>query len=133
MAPSGSLAADSATAACCTGEVCRCVDCACSSFLATRLDEEAAVPLSEGFAALADPVRLRLVSLLATATDGTACVCDLIAPLGKSQSTVSHHLKVLTDAGLVTGDKQGRMTFYRLVEQRLDELKTALTKEHRHE
>jgi ArsR family transcriptional regulator len=82
---------------------------------------------------LADPVRLRLVSLLATAPTGAACGCDLIAPLGKSQSTVSHHLKVLADAGLVTGAKQGRLISYRLVDERVAALKNALAKEHTHE
>lgn len=126
------LVAAETTPACCSGEVCRCSECTCPSFLAIPLGEAAAAPLADGFAALADPVRLRLVSLLATTPDGAACVCNLIAPLGKSQSTVSHHLKVLADAGIVRGDKQGRMTSYRLVEERLDALRSALTKEHVH-
>ena len=119
-----------AVTSCCSGEVCTCVDCSCPSFLTTQLTEDSAVPLAAGFAALADPIRLRLVSLLATAADAGACVCDLIAPLGRSQSTVSHHLKVLADAGLISGDKQGRLISYRLVDERLEALKTALTKEH---
>ena len=118
---------------CCSGQVCSCVDCTCPSFLSTTLTETSAAPLAAGFAALADPVRLRLISLLATAPHGTACVCDLIAPLGKSQSTVSHHLKVLGDAGLITGDKKGRLISYRLIGERLDALKNALSKEHAHE
>jgi ArsR family transcriptional regulator, arsenate/arsenite/antimonite-responsive transcriptional repressor len=120
-------------ASCCSGEVCTCADCTCSSVLATTLDEDSAAPLAAGFAALADPVRLRLVNLLATAPDGSGCVCDLMAPLGRSQSTVSHHLKVLADAGLVTGDKQGRLVSYRLIDERLDALRAALSKEHMHE
>jgi DNA-binding transcriptional ArsR family regulator len=60
--------------------------------------------LSRQFAALADPVRLRLLSLLATAEGGAVCACDLVEPVGKTQPTVSHHLKVLTDAGLVTSE-----------------------------
>ena len=76
-----------------------CVDCDCPSCLTTTLDEDRGGGSSRsGFAALADPVRLRLVSLMATSADGTACVCELIAPLGKSQWTVSHHLKVWADA-----------------------------------
>jgi ArsR family transcriptional regulator, arsenate/arsenite/antimonite-responsive transcriptional repressor len=122
-----------ASTSCCAGEVCTCLDCPRSSFLATAFDEGSATPLAAGFAALADPVRLRLVSLLATAPEGAACVCDLIAPLGKSQSTVSHHLKVLADAGLVTGDRQGRLISYRLIDERLDALRIALTREHIHE
>ena len=105
-----------------------CATCACPSMLDTLLHESQATALAEGFAALADPVRLRLVSLLATAPGGAFCVCDLIGPLSRSQSTVSHHLKVLADAGLVVGDKQGRLISYRIVEDRLDALKNALTK-----
>jgi ArsR family transcriptional regulator, arsenate/arsenite/antimonite-responsive transcriptional repressor len=117
--------------ACCdhVDGVCSCVDCACPSLLTTTLDEVSATALAAGFAALADPVRLRLVSLMATSPDGMACVCDLIAPLGKSQSTVSHHLKVLADAGLVRGEKSGRLIAYRLVDARLGSLRTALAKE----
>jgi ArsR family transcriptional regulator, arsenate/arsenite/antimonite-responsive transcriptional repressor len=116
----------------CSAEGCVCADCTSASFLTTQLSDDRAVRLAAGFAALADPVRLRLVSLLATADSGVACVCDLIAPLEKSQSTVSHHLKVLADAGLVTGDRQGRLISYRLVDERLSALRTALTKEHSH-
>jgi ArsR family transcriptional regulator, arsenate/arsenite/antimonite-responsive transcriptional repressor len=101
--------------------------------LTNSLTQAAVASLAAGFAALADPVRLRLVSLLAAAANRQACGCDLIAPLGKSQSTVSHHLKVLGDAGLVTSDKTGRQIAYRLVEERFDALQTALAKEHSHE
>ncbi len=118
---------------CCSGKVCTCEDCTCPSFLSTTLTEATATALADGFAALADPVRLRLVSLLATSPDGTARVCDLIAPLHKSQSTVSHHLKVLGAAGLVTGRRQGRLTEYRLVDERLAALRLALAEEHIHE
>ena len=75
----------------------------------------------------ADPARLRLLSLLAaSATAGEVCACDFVEPLGKSQPTVSHHLKVLTEAGLVTGDKRGRWVWYSLVPERLDALRRAL-------
>jgi ArsR family transcriptional regulator, arsenate/arsenite/antimonite-responsive transcriptional repressor len=129
MTPNASERRDGAE--CCrhVGGVCTCVDCRCPSMLTTTLDEPAAAGLATGFAALADPVRLRLVSLMATSADGSACVCDLIAPLGKSQSTVSHHLKVLADAGLVTGTRSGRLISYRLVDERLSALRTALAKE----
>lgn len=121
--------------ACCSteGSSCSCGrTCECSSVLTSVLDDEAAVALADGFAALADPVRLRVVGWLATAPEGEACVCDLIVPMGKSQSTVSHHLKVLSDAGLVTLERRGRMHSYRLVPERLDALKNALSKEHAH-
>jgi ArsR family transcriptional regulator, arsenate/arsenite/antimonite-responsive transcriptional repressor len=133
MALSSSFFDAAAAASCCSGAVCTCVDCRCPSVLTSTLPEASAAPLADGFAALADPVRLRLVSLLATAADGGACVCDLIAPLGRSQSTVSHHLKVLGDAGLITGDRQGRQIRYSLVEARLNALKTALSKDHVHD
>ncbi|TFD02585.1 transcriptional regulator [Cryobacterium sinapicolor] len=65
--------------------------------------------------AVADPARLRLVSLVAAHDDLEACVCDLTEPLGLSQPTVSHHLKVLVDAGILTRDKRGTWAYYRLV------------------
>jgi ArsR family transcriptional regulator len=79
-----------------------------------------------GVAALADPVRLRLLSILASAEAGEVCVCDLTGPVGKSQPTVSHHLKVLGDAGLVTSEKRGRWAWYRAVPGRLDALRAVL-------
>jgi len=91
------------------------------------------VALAAGFAALADAVRLRLVSLLSTAPDGTVRVCDLIAPLDMSQSMASHHLTVLNDADPVVGDKRGRLISYRLIDGRLDALKNALAKVHNDE
>ncbi len=65
--------------------------------------------------AVADPARLRLVSLVAAHADLEACVCDLTEPLGLSQPTVSHHLKVLVEAGILARDKRGTWAFYRLV------------------
>lgn len=120
-----------ATNSCC-GENCSCETCTCSSVLTSSLTETDAASLAGGFAALSDPVRLRLVNLLATAPEGAISVCDLIGPLGKSQSTVSHHLKVLSDAGLVSGDKHGRLISYRLVNDRVTALKNAIDKEHAH-
>lgn len=65
--------------------------------------------------ALADPARLRLLSLIQSSPDGEACVCDLTAPLGLSQPTVSHHLRILTEAGLLERDKRGVWAYYSLV------------------
>ena len=119
--------------ACCSVPgTCSCGTCECPSVLSSVLDNETAASLAAGFAALADPVRLRLVSLLAAASNGGACVCDLVGPLGKSQSTVSHHVKVLADAGLITGERHGRMHSYRIVPERLEALRNALSKEHTH-
>jgi ArsR family transcriptional regulator, arsenate/arsenite/antimonite-responsive transcriptional repressor len=98
----------------------------CGSVLAAPLDEQEALELARGFAALADPVRLRLLSLLASADSGEVCACDLVQPVGRSQPTVSHHLKILTEAGLVTGDRRGRWIWYSIVPGRLADLRAAL-------
>ena len=79
------------------------------------------------FKALADPVRVRLLSLIANAPEGTACSCDLEAPVGRSQPTVSHHLTVLADAGLITKEKVGRWVNCTIVPERLAALRDALT------
>jgi ArsR family transcriptional regulator len=102
------------------------VDGCCASIVAAPLDEDEAVELAHRFAALGDPVRLRLLSLLAAAPTGEVCACDFVEPLGRSQPTVSHHLKVLSEAGLVVGDKRGRWVWYSLVPERLDALRAAL-------
>ena len=78
------------------------------------------------FKALADPVRLRLLSLIAAAPEGTACSCDLEEPVGKSQPTVSHHLSVLADAGLITKEKVGRWVNCTVVPERLAALRDVL-------
>ena len=70
--------------------------------------------------ALADPVRLRLVSIVAASEGHEACVCDLIEPVGLSQPTVSHHLKILTEAGFLSRSKRGTWAYYRLVPGALD-------------
>jgi ArsR family transcriptional regulator len=99
----------------------------CAPLAAEALGEADAQTLSRQFAALADPVRLRLVSLLATAEDGAVCACDLVEPVGKSQPTVSHHLKVLAEAGLVTSERRGRNVWYATVPAALEALRTALS------
>ena len=83
------------------------------------LDDAEADELAPAFKALADPVRLRLLSLIAAAPEGTACSCDLEEPVGKSQPTVSHHLSVLADAGLITKEKVGRWVNCTVVPERL--------------
>jgi ArsR family transcriptional regulator len=98
----------------------------CASIVEAPLDEADAVELANQFAALGDPVRMRLLSLLAAAPTGEVCACDFVEPLGRSQPTVSHHLKVLSEAGLVVGDKRGRWVWYSLVPERLDALRAAL-------
>lgn len=98
----------------------------CPAVLSTPLSEERAVALARGFAVLADPVRLRLLSLIASVPAGEACVCELVEPLDRSQPTVSHHLKILAEAGLIEGDKRGRWVWYRPVHDRLAQLLGAL-------
>ncbi|HEX6855091.1 MAG TPA: metalloregulator ArsR/SmtB family transcription factor [Streptosporangiaceae bacterium] len=77
--------------------------------------------------ALADPTRLRLVSMVAAHDGGEACVCDLTGPLGLTQPTISHHLKILVDAGIFTRDKRGKWAFYALVPAALDTLAAILS------
>ena len=97
----------------------------CCSVLAEPIAERHAAELAQAFAALADPVRLRLFSMIAAA--GTCCSCDLVAPIAKSQPTVSHHTKVLAEAGLITGEKAGRWVNWTVVPERLEQLRAALT------
>jgi ArsR family transcriptional regulator len=98
----------------------------CTSVLAAPLDTTDAAELAAGFSALADPVRLRVLSMLAAAPEGEVCVCDFVEPLSKSQPTVSHHLKVLSDAGLVQGDRRGKWVWYSLNVDRLAQLRSAI-------
>jgi ArsR family transcriptional regulator, arsenate/arsenite/antimonite-responsive transcriptional repressor len=104
----------------------RTIETCCSPLLAGPLDEQQAADLAAAFKALADPVRLQLLSLIAAAPDGSACSCDLEEPVGKSQPTVSHHLAVLADAGLVTKEKVGRWVYCSVVPERLAALRDAL-------
>jgi len=98
----------------------------CPAVLASALSEARAAELARDFAVLVDPVRLRLLSLLASAPAGEACVCELVEPLARSQPTVSHHLRILGDAGLVVGEKRGRWVWYRPVPERLARLRNVL-------
>ncbi len=101
-------------------------DACCPSIFHSLLDTDAAGALARGFQALADPARLRVLSMLAEAPGGEVCVCHFVEPLGKSQPTVSHHLKVLTEAGLVHGERRGKWVWYSLDRARLAELRAAI-------
>ena len=90
------------------------------------LDADDASTLAHGFAALGDPVRLQLLGLIAGGDADGVCVCDLVEPVGKSQPTVSHHLKTLRDAGLITGARRGTWVYYRIVPEQLAALRDAL-------
>jgi ArsR family transcriptional regulator len=95
----------------------------CASIAVAPLAEEEAIELATAFAALSDPVRLRLLSLIAAA--GEICSCELLEPLGKSQPTISHHTRVLSEAGLITGEKKGRWVWWSVVPDRLARLSAA--------
>jgi ArsR family transcriptional regulator, arsenate/arsenite/antimonite-responsive transcriptional repressor len=96
----------------------------CPSVLAAPLPDADARQLANGFAALGDPVRLRLLSLIAA--HGEICSCDLEQPLGRSQPTISHHTKTLADAGLITGHKRGRWVWWTVRHDNLEALRAAL-------
>lgn len=98
----------------------------CSPMTGGVIDTVEAERLARIFKALGDPTRVRLVSLIAAHADGEACVCDLTDPVGLSQPTVSHHLKQLVDAGLLTREQRGRWAYYRVVTTALDALAGAL-------
>jgi ArsR family transcriptional regulator, arsenate/arsenite/antimonite-responsive transcriptional repressor len=99
----------------------------CASLVRSALSAQDAATLAATLKAIADPARLRLLSLVAAHEGGEACVCDLIEPLGLSQPTVSHHLKVLVDAGLLTREKRGVWAYFTLVPGSLDSLAAVLS------
>lgn len=103
----------------------------CSPITDTVLDAAAAERLAAVLKALAEPTRLRLVSLIAGHEDTEACVCDLTAPVGLSQPTVSHHLKILVEAGLLQRTQRGKWAYYRLVPAALDALAGVLARTRR--
>lgn len=92
----------------------------CAPITRDVISQENAASLARGLKALADPSRLRLLSMIAAHEDGEACVCDLTEPLGLSQPTVSHHLKVLTQAGFITRSKRGTWAYFRIAPGALD-------------
>jgi ArsR family transcriptional regulator len=96
----------------------------CASVTSAPMPEDEAIELARVLGALADPVRLRLLSLVASCDE--ICSCDLEAPLGKSQPTVSHHTKVLAEAGLLVGEKRGRWMWWRVEPERLAAVRDAL-------
>jgi ArsR family transcriptional regulator len=98
----------------------------CTPLLRTRIGRDDAEELATAFKAIADPGRLRLLSHIAGQPGAEACVCNLVGPLGLAQPTVSHHLRVLTEAGLLTRERRGTWMFYRLVPERVDALRQAL-------
>jgi len=96
----------------------------CASVVETPLSQAEATSLAHVLAALADPIRLQLFSLVAA--QGEVCSCDLEAPLGRSQPTISHHTKLLAEAGLIVGEKRGRWVWWRIEPDRLADVRRAL-------
>ncbi|GIG39269.1 ArsR/SmtB family transcription factor [Cellulomonas phragmiteti] len=98
----------------------------CAPLLRPAADPEAARRLARTFKALSDPTRVQLLSIVAAHEDGEACVCDLTEPVGLAQPTVSHHLKILVEAGLLTREQRGRWAYYALVPDALTHVAHAL-------
>ncbi len=99
----------------------------CAPLLREPITASQAADLARLLKALADPTRLRLVSMVAAHEGGEACVCDLTGPLGLTQPTVSHHLKILVDAGIFTRDKRSVWAYYALVPAALDAVSAVLS------
>ena len=96
----------------------------CAPLTEAPLSPRHAEELAPVLAALGEPVRLRLLSLVAA--EGEVCSCNLEAPLGRSQPTISHHTRILAEAGLIEGEKRGKWTWWRIVPERLDTLRSLL-------
>ncbi|WP_189305374.1 ArsR/SmtB family transcription factor [Streptomyces albospinus] len=104
------------------------VDACCPGLLTAPLDEGQAVELAKVFKALGDPVRLRLLSMIASRAGGEVCVCDLTPAFDLSQPTISHHLKLLRQAGLIDCERRGTWVYYWLLPQMTDRLAGILTR-----
>ena len=99
----------------------------CPPLLERALDAQGADELARVLKVLAEPARLRLLSLIQAQPEGEACVCHLVEPLGLSQGTVSHHLKALLTAGLVTREQRGSWAYYRVAPEALRSVRALLT------
>lgn len=98
----------------------------CVPLLDAPIAEADARQMAQVFKALADPARLRLLSLIAAQPEGEACNCELVEPLGLTQPTVSHHLKVLHEVGLLARERRGQWVYYRIRRDQLDAVQAAL-------
>jgi ArsR family transcriptional regulator len=105
------------------------LDACCAPVTGGVLDDATAQQLARVFKALGDPTRVRLLSLIAAADGGQACICDLTGPVGLSQPTVSHHMKLLTDAGLISRQQRGKWAYYQVIDEALTAVARALTRE----
>jgi ArsR family transcriptional regulator len=98
----------------------------CAPVTGGALSAHDAEQLARTFKALGDPTRVRLLSLIAASEGGEACICELTAPVGLSQPTVSHHMRQLVDAGLAVREQRGRWAYFRVVDEALDRAAQAL-------
>jgi ArsR family transcriptional regulator len=98
----------------------------CAPLTNSPVSAEAAGELAPAFKAIGDPVRLRLLSMIGSAEDGEACVCDLTDAFDLSGPTISHHLKVLREAGLIDGDRRGTWIYYRVLPEKITALSRLL-------
>lgn len=98
----------------------------CSPITGGVIEPAEAERLARIFKALGDPTRVRLLSLVAAHTDAEACICDLTEPVGLSQPTVSHHMKQLTEAGLVTREQRGKWAYFRVADDALVQVARSL-------
>ncbi len=101
--------------------------CVQPALVGEPIDEAMAAGLAQVFKALGDPVRLRLVSLIGARQGGEVCVCDLTAAFDLTQPTISHHLKVLREAGIIDSERRGTWVYYRLVPAALARMAALLT------
>jgi ArsR family transcriptional regulator len=102
------------------------VTACCAPLTRETISSENADKLARTLKAIADPARLRLISMVAAHKNSEACVCDLTEPLGLGQPTVSHHLKILVEAGIFSRDKRGTWAYYTLVPGSLDSIANLL-------
>jgi ArsR family transcriptional regulator len=100
--------------------------CAQPALIGEPINEESAAQLAQVFKALGDPVRLRLVSLIGARQGGEVCVCDLASDFDLTQPTISHHLKVLREAGIIDSERRGTWVYYRLVPAALQRMAALL-------
>lgn len=103
------------------------IEACCEPVLVEAISPDEAETLAGAFKVLADPVRLRLLSLIANSPEGEVCACDLVEPVGRSQPTVSHHLSILTEAGLLEREQRGKWAWFRVVPDRVEVLRQALS------
>ena len=98
----------------------------CEPVLVETIDAAEADELAAAFKVLADPTRLRLLSIIANSAAGEMCACELVEPVGKSQPTVSHHLSILADAGLLSREQRGKWVYFTIEPDRIAVLRDAL-------